>query len=78
MTSAEANLPALPRTRALQKALQDSCSGLATADLLFLEAWEAAPRADIGVALRVSQIRRANPDLAAEIRAELGSAPEAS
>jgi hypothetical protein len=40
-------------------------------DLLFLEAWERQPTPDIAAALRVNQIRRANPELAAAIRAEL-------
>jgi hypothetical protein len=41
------------------------------ADLLFLEAWESDPAADVAATLRAGQIRRANPKLAAEIRAEL-------
>jgi hypothetical protein len=36
-----------------------------------LEAWEVDPLPWAGPALRVGQIRRANPGLAAEIRAEL-------
>lgn len=63
-----------PRTDALRRALRNCADGASAADLLFLEAWEAAPRADVGVTLRVHQIRRANPALAAEIRAELGGA----
>ena len=43
------------------------------AELLFLEAWEAAPTPGLGTALRVGQIRRANPALAAAIRAELAT-----
>lgn len=65
---------ALPRTDALRRALREHSDGASAADLLFLEAWEAAPWADVGVALRVHQIRRANPALAAEIRAELDDA----
>ncbi len=42
------------------------------ADLLFLERWEMVPAPGPAAALRVSQIRRANPGLSAEIRAELG------
>jgi hypothetical protein len=42
------------------------------ADLLFLEQWELRPSPGAAAALRVIQLRRANPDLAAEIRAELG------
>jgi hypothetical protein len=45
------------------------------ADLLFLEAWEMHPSSNLGVTLRASQIRRANPRLAAAIDAELKAAP---
>ena len=51
----------------MQQASNPDCD----ADLLFLEAWEIQPRPEVGIALRVHQIRRANPLLAAEIRAEL-------
>ena len=60
-----------PRTSALHRVLQQAGSRGCSRDLLFLEAWEAAPSAGAGIALRVHQIRRANPALAAEIRAEL-------
>jgi hypothetical protein len=40
-------------------------------DLLFLERWEICPLPGPASALRVSQIRRANPELAAAIRREL-------
>ena len=43
----------------------------AAADLLFLEYWQAQRCSDIAASLRASQIRRANPTLAAEIHAEL-------
>ena len=62
-----------PKTDALRRALAAASDGVA-ADLRFLEAWEADPRPGAGVALRVGQIRRANPDLAAAIRAELAAA----
>jgi hypothetical protein len=66
---------AQPRTEAVRQALGEACcTGASAADLLFLEAWEAAPRPEIGITLRVHQIRRANPVLAAAIRAELGRA----
>jgi hypothetical protein len=65
---------AQPRTEAVRQALGEACTGASAADLLFLEAWEAAPRPEIGITLRVHQIRRANPALAAAIRAELGRA----
>ncbi len=59
------------RTEALRRVLGRVRDMTAAADLLFLEAWEAEPSRQIGTALRASQIRRANPGLAAEIRAEL-------
>jgi len=40
-------------------------------DLLYLEAWERDPAPSLATTLKVGQIRRANPELAAEIRAEL-------
>lgn len=40
-------------------------------DLLFLERWELCPMPGPAAALRISQIRRANPELAAAIRREL-------
>ena len=70
MTSAE------PKTDALRRALATSCE-TAAADLRFLEAWEADPRPGAGAALRVNQIRRANPDLAAAIRSELAASARA-
>jgi hypothetical protein len=48
------------------------------ADLLFLEAWEIRPSSHLGTTLRASQIRRANPSLAAEIDAELKAGIKAS
>ena len=59
-----------PRTDALRRALA-VCGESSAADLVFLEAWEANPVPGLGTALRVAQIRRANPVLAAAIRAEL-------
>jgi len=59
-----------PRTLAVTRAIQDSLVG-ARDDLLFLEQWEAVPMPGSAAALRVGQIRRANPLLAAEIRAEM-------
>ena len=59
-----------PRTEALRRALA-ACGESSAADLAFLEAWEADPVPGLGAALRVAQIRRANPALAAAIRAEL-------
>jgi hypothetical protein len=60
-----------PRTRALRRALQQVHDEAAAADLLFLEYWQTQRIPDIAASLRASQIRRANPTLAAEIHAEL-------
>lgn len=62
-----------PRTAALRQALAAVRNEAAMQDLLYLEAWEMAPEPGSGPALRVVQIRRANPELAAAIRAELAS-----
>jgi len=56
---------------AVRQALQGINDSQVEADLLFLEAWEMHPSSNLGVTLRASQIRRANPDLAAAIDAEL-------
>jgi hypothetical protein len=60
-----------PRTEALRRALQRIHDEAAAADLLFLEYWQSQRVSDIAASLRASQIRRANPALAAEIHAEL-------
>jgi hypothetical protein len=60
-----------PRTQALRRALQQINDEAAAADLLFLEYWQSQRVPDIAASLRASQIRRANPALAAEIHAEL-------
>jgi hypothetical protein len=60
-----------PFTLAVRQALQGVNDSVMEADLLFLEAWEIQPSPHLGVTLRASQIRRANPDLAAAIDAEL-------
>jgi hypothetical protein len=61
------------RTAALKRVLAGKRDDAATNDLLFLERWEIQPWPGLGAALRVGQIRRANPRLAAEIRAEVSS-----
>ncbi len=67
-------LPAtLPRTEAVRRALRSFHDERSTWDLLFLEAWELEPAPGAAAALRVGQIRRANPELAAEVRAEIAS-----
>lgn len=60
-----------PRTEALRRALRQIHDEGAAADLLFLEYWQTQSKPDIAASLRASQIRRANPALAAEIHAEL-------
>ncbi|MDR3529651.1 MAG: hypothetical protein P4L90_03695 [Rhodopila sp.] len=60
-----------PFTQALQRTLQAAKDSAHAADLLFLEAWEVHRPQDLGLTLRARQIRRANPQLAAEIEAEL-------
>ena len=61
-------------TQALRRVLAGPVPQAAIADLLFLEAWERDPSGHAGATLRAGQIRRANPALAAEIRAEVQSA----
>ncbi len=70
MTPANTATPAA-HTMALRRALRENTPPEQARDLLFLEAWERAPASGIATALRVGQIRRANPGLAAEIRTEL-------
>jgi hypothetical protein len=60
-----------PLTRAVARALSALHDPASVSDLLFLERWEMSPLPGTAAALRVGQIRRANPALAAEIRAEL-------
>lgn len=61
-----------PHTQVVRRAIQQDSR--AAGDLLFLEQWEMAPQHAVGAVLRVAQIRRANPDLAAELRAEIADA----
>ncbi len=60
-----------PRTEALQRVLASMGDQRSVDDLVFLESWEIEPAPGPAAALRVCQLRRANPELAAEIRAEL-------
>ena len=60
-----------PVTRAVSLALQSMADPMARSDLLFLEEWEIRRTANPGAVLRISQIRRANPDLAAAVAREL-------
>lgn len=64
------------RTSAAQRALaalsaSRAASDLLSADLCFLENWESNPAPGTAAALRVGQIRRANPQLADAIRREV-------
>ena len=63
--------PRVPRTRAVRLALNDVSDRTVLADFLFLEQWELMPAPGAAGALRFSQIRRANPELAAAVRQEL-------
>ena len=66
--------PDQPCTAVVRRHLAGQGNDAMAADLLFLERWEMSPAPGTGVVLRVSQIRRANPTLAAAIRAELAAA----
>lgn len=63
--------PVVPRTMAVRRAVDTMHDHTATEDLLFLEDFETRGVPSVAAALRASQIRRANPLLAAELRAEL-------
>ena len=60
-------------TEAISRALQTASDETAASDLLFLEAWEMDPQPGGAAARRVGQLRRANPVLVAQIRAELAA-----
>jgi hypothetical protein len=60
-----------PLTHAVFRILLDEHDPATRSDLLFLEAWQMNPPANLGATLRASQIRRANPGLVAEIEREL-------
>ena len=66
-----------PETRAVSLAPRE-VSDPRTSDLLFLEAWERERPRNLGATLRASQIRRANPALAAEIEREVKNAASAA
>ena len=66
-------LRSAPSTRALQQALPGKSDPALAADLLFLERWERAPSPAAADMLRIAQLRRANPELAAAIRAEVAA-----
>ena len=60
-----------PITNAASIALRDAYDPSVRADLLFLEDWERTRPRNLAAALRASQIRRANPDLASAIAREV-------
>lgn len=60
-----------PLSPTVRNMFAQSCDQRLVNDLLFLERWEISPVPGSAAALRVSQIRRANPELAAAIRCEL-------
>ncbi len=60
-----------PLSSTVRNAVSQSDDQRLADDLLFLERWEICPVFGSAAALRVSQIRRANPELAAAIRCEL-------
>lgn len=62
------------QTDVVRRAMAASHDHAITADLLFLERWEMAPVHGPAAALRVAQIRRANPALAEQVRAEVARA----
>ena len=59
------------QTDAVRRAMAASRDHALVADLLFLERWEMAPIHGPAAALRMAQIRRANPTLAEQVRAEV-------
>jgi hypothetical protein len=62
---------ARPLSSTVQNVFSQPCDQRLADDLLFLERWEICPVPGPAAALRISQIRRANPELAAAIRCEL-------
>ncbi|HQT80074.1 MAG TPA: hypothetical protein PLD10_23790 [Rhodopila sp.] len=64
-------MTAPPFTFAVRDALRDVKDSALESDLLFFEAWELFPSMNLGATLRASQIRRANPDLAAALEREI-------
>ena len=66
--------PAQPKTEAVRALMARLKDPALLADLLVLERWEAEPAHGAGSVMRVAQIRRALPDLAAAVRAEIAHA----
>ncbi len=65
--------PNTPFTMAVRRRLATVADRSLAADLLFLERWEISPSLGFGATLRIAQIRRADPELAAAIRAEIAA-----
>ena len=65
----------VPLTKATRRAL-DGSKEAAKIDLLLLESWEVNKPMHLGLMLRIRQIRMANPELAANIAAELAAQRE--
>ena len=57
-------------TQSPQRVLRTASDKALDADLLFLEDWEVSRSMNLGVMLRVRQIRRANPHLPAKMAAK--------
>lgn len=66
-----AHMLTTPLTQAVRAALAAASDAKTAEDLLFLERWELSATPGTADTLRAAQLRRANPDLAAAIRAEL-------
>jgi hypothetical protein len=71
MSAIDMSAASAPQTDAVRRIFASPLSSSAMADYLFLEAWERDPSDRPGVALRIGQIRRANPALAAAVRTEI-------
>jgi hypothetical protein len=63
-------------TATLRRVISSTRDQRLAEDFLFLELWERTPTPGPAAALRVQQIRRANPELAAAIRHEVGKAAQ--
>jgi hypothetical protein len=62
-----------PITQTVRRAIDSAGDDAVVADLLFLERWEIEAQHGAAAALRITQIRRANPDLAAALRSEVAA-----
>jgi len=61
------------RTEALRRTLTGVTDHRLASDLLFLEAWLIHPAHGAAMALRVGQLKRANPQLVADIDGEISA-----